>query len=116
MRRFCLWKVVLMRISFSPQRRHDALTVFKSDDKLTVNGKILDFSNLPNGATLPAEAIDSEWITRPAERIDGDIHLTLLLPHGPKPSQAVAFPQPITVTANGPITVPHDPDPEPEEA
>ena len=102
-----------MRISFSPMRRDGALTVSKAADKLTVNGKVLDFTSLPDGATLPAEAISSEWIAGPVERIDGELHVTLILPHGPSPSAAVAFPEPITVTANGAIAVPHDPEPEP---
>lgn len=102
----------MMHISFAPQRRDDALTVSKSGDVLTINGKVFDFSGLSDGATLPAEAVDSEWVTGPVERISGDIHLTLLLPCGASPSQAVAFPQPITVSADGAITVPRDPDPE----
>lgn len=103
-----------MRISFSPKRRDDTLTVSKTGDVLTVNGTVLDFSGLPDGATLPMEAIDCEWVFGPVQRIDGEIHITLRLPHGPNPSQAVAFPQPITVTTDGPIAVPHDPVPEPE--
>jgi len=103
-----------MRISFSPQRRDDALTVSKAGDVLTINGTVLDFTALSDGATLPAEAVDCEWIAGPVERIAGDIHLTLLLPNGPTPSEAVAFPQPITVTVDGPVDVPFDPAPEPE--
>lgn len=103
-----------MHISFAPQRRDETLTVSKSDDELIINGEAYDFSGLPDGATLPAGAVDCEWIVGPVERIDGVIHLTLLLPHGPTPSEAVAFPQPITVTTDGPVDVPRDPEPEPE--
>ena len=97
-----------MRISFSPQRRDGTLTVSRHGDILTINGVPVDLSAIPDGATLPAEAINSEWIVGPVERIDGVLHLAILLPHGPNPSPAVAFPEPITVTANGPITVPQD--------
>src|SRR5690606_21239084 len=62
-------------------------------DILTLNGVPFDFGPLPDGATLPSEAIDSEWIVGPVSRIDGELHLTLRLPHGPNPSQAVAFPE-----------------------
>lgn len=101
-----------MRISFSPQRRDDALTLEKHGDTLTVNGEIFDFLPLPNGATIPAGSIPCDWIVGPVERVDGEIHLTLILPHGTNPSQEVAFPEPITVTEDGPIDLPADPQPE----
>ncbi len=104
-----------MHISFSPQRRDDALTASKAGDVLTVNGVALDFGGLLDGATLPAGAIDCGWIVGPVERINGDVHITLLLPHGPAPSRAVAWPEPITVTVDGPIAVPVDPEPAPLE-
>lgn len=100
-----------MLISFSPQRRDDTLVVSKAGDVLTVNGEAFDFTSLPDGATLPAGEVPCEWIAGPVERIGGVIHLTLILPHGPNPSEEVAFPEPITVTADGPIAVPHDEEP-----
>lgn len=99
-----------MHISFSPQFRSDALVVSKAGDVLTINGDPIDLSVIPDGATLPAGAIDSEWIVGPVERIDGVLHLTLLLPHGPDPSPAVAFPEPILVASDGPVAVPQDED------
>lgn len=98
-----------MIISFSPCRCDDTLTVSRAGDVLTINGDPVDLSPVPEGATLPAGAIDNEWIVGPVERIDGVLHLTLLLPHGPDPSPAVAFPEPITVTGDGPVAVPQDP-------
>src|SRR5690606_35784277 len=101
-------KVVLMRISFSPQRRDDTLTVEKTGDRLRINGELFNFNTLPDGGTLPAGSIPCDWIVGPVERVDGEIHLTLVLPHGPNPSHAVAFPDPIKVTEDGPISVPRD--------
>lgn len=95
-----------MRISFSPQRHDDTLTLSKSGDILTINGMAYDFSPLPDGATIPAGEIPCEWVTGPVERIGGEIHLTLILPHGPNPPPEVSFPEPITVTEDGPITLP----------
>lgn len=102
-----------MRISFAPQRRDDALDVSKDGDVLTINGEVFDFSSLPDGATILRGNIPCEWISGHVERIDGELHLRLLLPHGPKPSAAVAFPEPITVTEDGPIAIPHDEEPIP---
>jgi hypothetical protein len=105
-----------MRISFSPQRRDDTLTLEKTGDRLRINGALFNFSPLADGDTVPAGEVPCEWIVGPIERVDGEIHLTLILPHGPIPSQAVAFPEPITITEDGPIAVPHDPAREPEPA
>lgn len=101
-----------MRIDLSPQRRDDALEVLKHDDVLTINGEEFDFSNLPNGAKLPREAVECEWLASDVERIDGDIYLTLIVPHGPNPSPAVAFPAPLVNPANGKLALPRDPEPE----
>jgi len=97
-----------MQIKLSPQRLDGTLIASKAGDVLTLNGEAFDFGPLPEGATLPAEAIASGWIIGPVSRIDGDLHLTLRLPHGPNPSQAVAFPEPIHVTEDGPIPLPSD--------
>lgn len=105
-----------MHITLSPVRLDESLTASRAGDVLTLNGEIFDFSPLPEGGTLPAEAIASDWITGPVSRIDGELHLTLRLPHGPNPSHAVAFPEPIHVTEDGPIPLPFDPPPLPESA
>ena len=97
-----------MRINFSPFRSIARLYVFRSGDVLTLNGEPFDFTQLPEGGTLPAEAVASDWIVGPVSRINGELHLTLRLPHGPNPSRAVAFPEPIHVTEDGPVLLPTD--------
>ena len=103
-----------MQITLSPVRSDETLALSRAGDVLILNGQVFDFGPLPDGATLPAEAIDSDWIVGPVSRIDGELHLTLRLPHGPNPSEAVAFPAPIHVAEDGPIALPFDPEPEPE--
>lgn len=95
-----------MIIKWNPQRRDDVLKVVKQGDKLIVNGVEYDFTSIPDGATLPAEAIDSDLFSGPVERVDGELIVTLTLPHGPNPSNSVAFPTPITVTEDGPVALP----------
>lgn len=105
-----------MIISFSPQRRDDALTLEKaSGDRIRINGALFNFNPLSEGDTIPAGTIPCDWIVGPVERIDGEVRLTLILPHGPNPSQAVAFPAPITPTEDGPVTTPHDAAEEPAD-
>jgi hypothetical protein len=95
-----------MRISFSPQRRDDSLAVSKAGDILTINGEEFDFSGVPDGATLPADAIDCTFVAGSVERIDGDLHVTLILPHGSGPSPAVAYPADIIDPADGALELP----------
>lgn len=100
-----------MQIKLSPQRLDATLVASVVGDVITLNNQPFDFSQLPEGATLPADAIASEHIIGDVSRINGELHLTLRLPHGANPSQAVAFPEPIHVTTDGPIPLPFDPEP-----
>jgi len=95
-----------MRIILSPQVRGDTLNVARHGDTLTINGRVFDFSPLPDGAALPAEAIDCEYIVGPVERVDGQLRLTLLLPITANASEAARFPEPIIDPADGPLELP----------
>lgn len=97
-----------MHLTIIPQRRDDAIAVSKQGDALTINGSAYDFSVIPEGATLPASAVDCEFITGNIERINGVLHISLILPHGTNPSQAVAFPAPIINPPDGVLELPHD--------
>lgn len=95
-----------MKINLSPQARTDSLVVSKSGDTLTINGAAFDFSVIPDGATLPASAIDCEYIIGPIERAGGVLHITLLLPIGPDASEAARFPQPLINPSDGLLELP----------
>ena len=95
-----------MIIQLSPQRRDDTLAVTKQGDVLTINGTAYDFSQLPDGGTLPADAVDSEYVIGSVNRVKGELELTLLLPHGADASEAARFPQPIIDPADGKVELP----------
>lgn len=103
-----------MRIHFSPMcdfpspAGPETLSLSKAGETLTINGETFDLSGIPDGATLPAEATESHWFAGPIERIDGELHVTLVLPHPLIPEPWQAFPEPMTVTEDGPIDVPCD--------
>jgi hypothetical protein len=99
-----------MNITFTPMRRDDTLMLMlsRSGDTLTINSEAFDFSGIPDGATLPRDAIACDWLASDVERIGGAIHLTLILPHGPNAPQETLFPVAITPT-DGVIVLP-DPD------
>lgn len=95
-----------MIIYLSPVRMDEGLSAERAGDLLYLNGEVFDFGALLEGATLPREAIDSRWFAGPVERIDGELVLTLLLPHGPNAPEATRFPQPIKMTNDGSIGLP----------
>jgi hypothetical protein len=95
-----------MQITLSPARRDMPLTLSRNGDALTLNGEVFDFTPLPEGATLPHEAIASDWFAGPVERVGGTLRLTLVLPHGANAPQETLFPAPLTLTGDGPLTLP----------
>lgn len=96
----------MFNLTLSPQVRLDTLAVHVTGDVLTLDGVALDFSQLPEGATLPRAAISSPWIAGDVQRIDGVLQVSLLLPITADASDAARFPQPITVTQDGPVELP----------
>ena len=95
-----------MFINLSPVRADEHLTVAVAGDTLTINGEAFDFSPLEDGATLPQDAIESEHFAGPVERINGELHVTLRLPHGANAPHETRFPSPIHFTGNGEVALP----------
>ncbi len=95
-----------MHISFSPMRHDARLVLSRKGDALTINGEVFDFAPLPEGASLPAAAINSPWFADNVTRIDGVLHLSLILPHGLSAPMETLFPAALAVTGDGPITLP----------
>jgi len=95
-----------VKLIFSPVRGNTPLLLSRSGDTLTVNGMALDFSGLPDGATLPATAIDCERIAGDVTRTDGVLTVPLLLPHGPIAPRSTRFPEPLTLTEDGQVDLP----------
>jgi hypothetical protein len=94
-----------MQIRFSPTRSDETLALRRAGDTLAVNGTAFDFALLPEGARLPASATGCPWLTGEVTRQNGELHLTLILPHGPEAPEAVLFPAPIQ-PEDGPVTAP----------
>ena len=95
-----------MTINLSPQRRDDTLTVTKAGDVLTINGTEYDFSQLPDGGLLPRDAVNCDWLASDVERVDGELVLTLLMPHGANASEAARFPEPLVDVPDGEVEFP----------
>lgn len=95
-----------MQIFLSPVRRDDLLSLERTGDKLILNGEAFDFGPLPEGATLPVEAIDSHWFVGPVTRKAGKLQVVLALPHGANAPEGTLFPAPIIDPDNGQIALP----------
>lgn len=105
-----------MIINLSPIRIDESLSVERQGDVLYINGEACDLGSLQDGATLPASAISSKWFVGQVDRIDGELTLTLILPHGPNAPESTRFPQPLIVTEDGLVALPaYDAAPESQE-
>lgn len=95
-----------MIIKLSPQRRDDTLILVKSGDILTINGEAFDFTALPEGGILPAEAIASGWFVEDVRRESGELQIHLLLPNPVNYSSAQAFPADLVNAPDGAVVLP----------
>lgn len=95
-----------MKIVLSPQRRDDHLIVSKRSDVLTINGERFDFRELPEGAVLPASAVDCDFVIGEVTRINGELIITLLLPFAADASDAAKFPFDIVNPPDGQVSLP----------
>ncbi|MFL1415330.1 hypothetical protein ACI77M_03680 [Pseudomonas fildesensis] len=95
-----------MLIKLSPQRRDDTLAISKRSDVLTINGERFDFRELPEGAVLPASAVDCDFVVGDVTRLNGELIITLLLPCGPEATDSANFPFDIVSSPDGNVSLP----------
>lgn len=95
-----------MKLTLSPMRRNDQLTLSRMGDVLIINSDAFDFSGVPEGASLPSSAIASSWIAGRVTRKNGVLNVPLILPHGARAPTETLFPDPITLAGDGPVTLP----------
>jgi len=95
-----------MHITLIPAGRNGPLSLSRAQDALIVNGLRFDFADLPEGGELPADAIETPYISGTVKRTDGQISLTIRLPFAANAPRETKFPEPITADLDGPITLP----------
>lgn len=91
---------------FFPINLEEVLRITKRSDVLTVNGERFDFRPLPDGATLPASAIDCDYIQHDVQRVNGDLIIAFRLPIAPDASHAACFPRDIINPPDGSVSIP----------
>ena len=94
-----------MNIQFSPIRAEATLSLAARGDVLIINGLRFDLAQLQDGDSLPADALQSAPLVGAVERLNGEIGVTVLLPHGDDAPEDVRFPQPVSLI-DGPCLAP----------
>lgn len=96
-----------MQITFTPMRLDQTLRVERVGDTLVLNGDVIDLSAAGEGAPLTREKLDCDWLAADVMRDeDGELHLTLILPHGADAPEQTLFPKPLTLSDDGPVDLP----------
>lgn len=96
-------RLIPIRSDF-PKHILDTLSVL--GDIIIVNGEEFDFSALPEGGTLPPEAIRCELFAGNVTRINGVITLTLLNGYGIDATDAAKTETTLTVISDGEVEIP----------
>lgn len=97
-----------MKISFSPIRSDEQLNMFLDAEILTINGTPYDFSALAEGEVLTQDSLGCDWLASDVTRVNGEVELTLILPHVADAPHQILFPAPIEQVQDGEIRVPTD--------
>ncbi len=95
-----------MKIKFSPSNRSEPFYGSVSGDLLTVNGETLDFSLLQEGGELPPTAINTDWLVGGVSRVDGEVCVTIICPHGANAPYGTRFPPDVYIVVEGDIPFP----------
>lgn len=92
-----------LTITFAPVRRDETLTLERRGDCLVANGVSHDLSALAEaGEDTPAEG----WVLAARRDDDGGLHAVVVLPHGADAPEALRFPAPLSVEADGAVALP----------
>lgn len=110
----------MVKITFSPVHAPDWQPLESVDVKgymLTINGEVFDFSPLEKGYELSLDAIGSDlFADKAVMSTDGVLSIALLMPYDEATAtDVIRFPEPVTVTADGPVDIPTDHPAQPPE-
>ena len=99
----------MLTINLSPVRSDiPQPTVTYVSPVLTVDNVDYDLSELPDGATAQHPVLGT------VERSGNNYEITLVITHGSSAPETTRFPEPLTVTVDGPVELPMYNTPEPE--
>lgn len=96
----------MFHITLSPQCRDRRAPVVTRGDTLIIDNIEYDFSPLPEGAVLPASATGCDLLVGEITRIDGTIHVHMLLAHNSNAPRETCWPEPVLVEDDGEVPLP----------
>lgn len=86
----------MFNITLSPRFSDAELRLEKSRSFLKINGFPCYFGTLNDGDEIPPEAIDCDWIFGSIKKIDGIVHLTIIMPYSDANApDHIRFPEPL---------------------
>lgn len=85
-----------MKIKLSPMRMDETLTASVHGDAIKINDVNFDFGQFEDGESLPASAVNSPWVCGAVYRKNGEINMTLILPHGANAPHETRYPSALT--------------------
>ena len=96
-----------MIINLSPQLGGAIYTLERQGDTLIIDGESFDFSPLQPGDELSSEAVNCPHFVGDIKKsASGELEVTLVLSHETDAPEEVRFPEPLTVTEDGPVLLP----------
>lgn len=96
-----------MKIILVPQQSSAELVLSREGDSLWLNGEEFDFSPLTEGATLPWKAMPMDKFADDANRVDGQLILSVYMPYkDPDAHESIRFPDPVVMTEDGHVPLP----------
>lgn len=95
-----------MKVNYIPMRADHRPVYERRGDALVIDGEVFDFTDLPEGGTLPAEAVASECVWGTVARTDGQIEVSLLLTFAAGAPHETRFPTPVVMTGDGEVPQP----------
>lgn len=102
-----------MNIKLSPQFGWtERLTISKEGHVLTLNDVTFDFTQMPEGSTLPSGAIESAFFVSGIEMTNNEMNFTLLMPlteNGSRYTEDQLFPKDLLNVQDGVIVLPDTP-------
>lgn len=96
----------MMKITLSPIRRDEPLSLERQGMALLLNGRHFDFSNLAIGEEASPEPLECDWFVGTIQRTEDGLELSIAYPIGPNATDAQRFPEPLVVSEDGPIKLP----------
>lgn len=95
-----------VKITFSPVEGLPPTDITVEGDMLTIDGRLHDFTDLAEGDVLTMESVNDPMVVSDVMRVNGEIVVTVILPHGPDAEPTTRYPVAMDVVTAGEVSLP----------